>query len=434
MGPMTNALLLAATVIWWQPLESVFGSAAVALWCIVNTLLVIFALVPKRVNDLGRPTQTDGLALLTIARETSEELSIYLFAAPLMRALSRFEDGNYSGAKKLVTAALARAPESVLLRIMQAACYMSDGEYLAGLDAIEPLGSHSASEPANVRAAIYNNAAFGLVMSKIDAATDDTQLSEADRLSAESYRMYPCILEYRSTRALVLAATERAEESLQVLDYPLFQTATRRQRAQCEVTRAFALRQLKRFAESEDAAATAIRLDSSIVSVVRSLGVTPGPTARAISTVPRAKSSHVRVTAEQEPLDGTGQALARLAGIVLLLFGIVLGALVGLVIERNFGALLTMSTSASVGLTVTSLLSAFCCTVGYRLALYRPNRYGSAFSPNLWLVLTVAFGSLGLVLGAMAFLSPRSAGGNIAATACSFGLAGLCWKARDFRR
>jgi hypothetical protein len=84
-----------------------------------------------------------------------------------------------------------------------------------------------------------------------------------------------------------------------------------------------------------------------------------------------------------------------------------MGALVGLGIERNFGALLTMSTSASVGLTVTSLLSAFCCTVGYRLALYRPNRYGSVFSPNFWLVLTVAFGSLGLVLGAMSFLSQQ---------------------------
>jgi hypothetical protein len=102
--------------------------------------------------------------------------------------------------------------------------------------------------------------------------------------------------------------------------------------------------------------------------------------------------------------------------------------------KRNFGSLLTMSASASVGLTVLALLSAFCCTVGYRLALYRPNRYGSIVSPNLWLVLTVAFGSLGLVLGAMSFLSPRSVGGSIAATACSFAFAGLCWKARDLRK
>jgi tetratricopeptide (TPR) repeat protein len=434
MGPMTNALVLAATVIWWQPLESVFGSPAVALWCIVNALLVLFALVPKRVNDLGRLTQTDGLALLTISKKTSEELSIYLFAAPLMRALSRFEDGNYSGARKQVTAALAQAPESVLLRIMQAACSMSDGEYQAGLDAIAPLVSHATSEPANVRAAIYNNAAFGLVMSSIGVADDDPKLLEAERLSAESYRLYPCILEYRSTRALVLTATGRAEESLQLLDYPLFQAATTRQKAQAEVARAFALRQRNRFAEAEVAAATALRLEPSIICVVRSLGVTPDPTAPAVSLVPPAKPTHMPVTAEQEPLSGTAQALARLAGIILLVFGIALGALVGLGIERNFGSPLTISASASVGLTVLALLSAFCCTVGYRLALYRPNRYGSIVSPNLWLLLTVAFGSQGLVLGAMSFLSPRSAGGNIAATACSFAFAALCWKARDFRR
>jgi hypothetical protein len=94
---------------------------------------------------------------------------------------------------------------------------MWEAEYQAGLDAIAPLVSHSTSEPANVRATIYSSAAFGLVMSQIGVAGDDPGLLEADRLSAESYRLYPCILAYRSTRALVLAATGRAEESLQLL-------------------------------------------------------------------------------------------------------------------------------------------------------------------------------------------------------------------------
>jgi hypothetical protein len=429
MGPMTNILLAVATGIYWHPLESLVGSPAVNLWFVVSILLAGINLIPQRVNDLGRAVSTDGLALLSIPRLSAEQLSAYLIAVPLTRALCRYEAGNYSGASDLLTAAIAQAPENTVLRVMQSACYMWKNEYQAGLDCVAPLIGRCVCEPAHVRAAIYNNAALGLTMLKVGAAADDPQLFEAERLSAQSFGMYPCILEYRSTRALVLAARGYTEEACRLLDYPLFDTATRQQRAERELGMAFALHLQGKIAAAGTAAANALRLDPSVSGFVRSLGVRPDFTMKESSHSRSAKLVHKPVTFEQEPLGSVPSLLARIVGFVLSFIGAALAALaVWLAAKQHFAALLT---SFGVVLGVIALIAAFCFTVGCRLMLYRPNRHGSLVSPIVWTLLAVVFASLGIVMGAATLASGRKFGDAVLGIVCSFALAGLCWKARE---
>jgi hypothetical protein len=243
--------------------------------------------------------------------------------------------------------------------------------------------------------------------------------------------MYPCILDYRMTRALVLSATQRPLQALQLLAYPLFDTARPKQQAQHAAARAFAHRQLGNLPESEGAAALAVQLDASIISILRSLGITPSPTARAISPP---KPTYVPLTVEHEAVRGGNLVLARLAGAVLLLFGIGLFALIGLFFTRNFGSLGSMLRRALPVLLVFGLIGTFCSSVGYRLTFNRPGRNGSILSRHAWVVLAIVFAGMGLLACATAFAPKVGAGGAIATASCAFAFAALCWRARTMRR
>ena len=272
MGPATNALLVAATVVWWAPLEAVVGTPAITLWFAVNFLMTIINLIPQRIPVEGYVARTDGLQLLSIPRKTPAELSAYLFAAPLVRAFSRFEDDDFAGARLKVSQALEEAPDNVVLRVMQSACYISAGEYRVGLETLQPLLGRAVDETAYVRAAIYNNIAIGLVMSAHNTDACGPRLLEAERLSAAAFLLYPCVLEYRSTRAFVFTATGHAEQTLRLLDYSLYEAASARQRGHREAARAFALRHLHRLSEAEEAAAMAVRLYPPNRAMLRTLG------------------------------------------------------------------------------------------------------------------------------------------------------------------
>jgi tetratricopeptide (TPR) repeat protein len=429
MGPMTNVLFACATAVWWKPLVSFFGSPAVYLWLTVNLFLAALALYPQHVRDINYLVPSDGLALLQLPRRPRKELEVYLYSASLLRALSRYEDGDFVGALSLATKALARAPKIVALQLTQAASYLSNGDYQSGIDIVRPLLSGSGPQEANVRAALQINLAFGLVMSNIGLSADNPQLQEADRQSRDALKTYPCVLEYRCTRALVLAVTGRAEEALQILDYDHFDTGTRRQRAQRQAARAFALRMLNASQEAEEAAALAVQLDPAILRIVQSLGFSPKPGAKLIEPR-RGKPIVVAVAEELEPLSAGGTALARIAGVVLLVFGGALGALSSLGGFRQVESLPIVHWKAVVTILVLGLLSIFCLAVGYRLARNRPNHHGSMLPPSAWIALAGLFGAAGLGLLATAITAKVPLRGTLAPALGSLVFAALCWRMR----
>jgi hypothetical protein len=75
------------------------------------------------------------------------------------------------------------------------------------------------AEAAGLRAVIANNLAVAVWLRDIGSAQSKESTAWADELSARAFSMYPCILAYRSTRALILTATDRSEEALTLLQY-----------------------------------------------------------------------------------------------------------------------------------------------------------------------------------------------------------------------
>ncbi len=273
MGPATNILLAIGTAAFWPQLVGPFGTALLSMWIITNALLAMQSLTPCRFSHAGQMLNTDGLALLQLPRATSEQLEPYLFTAPLLRAFSRFEAQDYAAARSICAKALERVPDNVHLRVLLAASCSHAYDPARSLALLRPLLQSHAEEQASVRAAVENNAAFALLMSNPKAGYDARSLLEADRLSANAFSMYPCVLAYRSTRALVLTAAGRPDQALALLEYSHYDTAERVQRGQRETARAFALHVLGREADSQRAAAEAIRLDAQAAALLKRLEV-----------------------------------------------------------------------------------------------------------------------------------------------------------------
>jgi Zn-dependent protease len=273
MGPATNALLVVIASANWPDMVASVGVPLLSLWIITNALLALQSLVPRRFSHAGEMLSTDGLALLQIPRSTPEQLESYLFTASLLRAYARFERREYSGARDICLKGLEHAPDNLQLRVLLTACYSYLHKHASSLSLLMPLLKQYANADAGVRAAIENNTAFALLMSRPSAGYDSDMLIEADRLSASAFALYPCVLAYRSTRSLILTATGRPDQALDLLAYPHYATAERIPRGHCAIARAFALHRLGHATESQQAAAEAARLNPDNVGILAVLGV-----------------------------------------------------------------------------------------------------------------------------------------------------------------
>lgn len=285
MGPLTNVALAGLTALYWTELLPLFGLPILSLWCITNALLALQSLMPRRFTHLSERLSTDGLALLQIPRCTPEQLESYLFTGPLLRAYVLFENGDYASARAVCNEALERVPGNVHLRVLISTCRSYQHDYAGALVLLRPLLQSQINADSQIRVAIENNTAFALLMSDPGAPRDGDTLEEADQLSARVFALYPCVLPYRSTRALVLAATGRPELALALLEYSHYATADRTQRAHCETARAFALANAHRHDESQQAAAEAVKLHAETAGFLKILGVRAPPAASSQQTL-----------------------------------------------------------------------------------------------------------------------------------------------------
>lgn len=276
MGPLTNVLLALAVAAWWKPLASVMGPPAASTWILVNAAIAFFNLVPRRGAGIGGNSyRSDGLALVQIPRTPDSELDIYRVSALMVRALARFEVEDFVSAQLAFEQAMRRAPDNPHIVLGLSACKISLGRYSEGRELLTPLVERrDLGNP--LRVVVLNNMAFALAMSNGSQVTDVEQWARADLLSGEVMTLFPCVLEYRTTRALVLAGAQQPEQALRLLEYMNYDKGKPRQTSTREAVRAFALRKLGRAEEAERAAALALRLSPGILQDLEVLGFTPG--------------------------------------------------------------------------------------------------------------------------------------------------------------
>ena len=260
MGPATNVLLIATPVILWNSLVRVINPNILILWMVYNALLALANLVPHRTRQSGRQHRSDGLQLLQIPFKKRADLVTYLSASSLVTALMLFADEDYAAARDAANQGLARLPANPWLSITLSACHINLGDYEAARNVIEPLLDASTTESPALQAAVANNLGIAIWLRDWNTAQNAESTLRAEDLSNRAYTQYPCVLAYRSTRALLLTATDRAEEALALLDYSNYERGSKYDRGDHQFARAFASRQLNRTEDADRALAAGLNL------------------------------------------------------------------------------------------------------------------------------------------------------------------------------
>jgi hypothetical protein len=275
MGPVTNIVLIAAAVMFWNRLAQVLDSNLLVLWILYNSILVVSSLLPHRSRHSARLVRSDGLQLLQIPFETAAQTATAFGNTYAGVALVAFNDADYAGAREICLKGFPRLPGNPYLSIMLSACHINMGDYESGRAVIEPVLDSAATLSSEIRAALENNLALAFWLRDFNSALQSQSALRGDALSDHAYKMYPCVLTYRSTRALLLAATHRAEDALALLEYRNYERGTPEERGNREISRAFALRQLNRSSEAQQALNTGLHLCKKRLPWLTTVGLLP---------------------------------------------------------------------------------------------------------------------------------------------------------------
>ncbi len=271
MGPMTNFFLIAPVLVFWRSLSNLVDANVLILWIVYNALMAGGNLWPRRSRVSGRPT--DGLQLLQTPFKKSQPLAEALDLGAVGACFVRFKDGDYAGAKHICIEGLRRLPENPWLLTLLSACHINLGEYESARVSIDPLLDSSARLQPLLRAAVQNNIALAVWLRDFNAIELGESLQRASALTADNYMRFPCVLTHRSTHALLLTASKRPEEALELLAYMNYDRGSRSDRSHREISRAFALRQLGRHDEAEQALSCAFKLQRERLPYLRTLGL-----------------------------------------------------------------------------------------------------------------------------------------------------------------
>jgi tetratricopeptide (TPR) repeat protein len=224
MGPGANALMVWATVHFWEAAARTCGVVALIAWSYVNVLMAFSNLVPFQFSEGGVPYRSDGLALWRILRNQFKA-SDYAVSAPLMRVVACLDRRDYARAIPICEAALERDPDNLGVLLLLALCHHNSHDSPRALQLIEPLLLRSDLN-ALLRAYVQQLKVLALLVVFATRPPDDLQSGELDRLAAETFECVPCDLSIRSARALVLLSRGRPHEALALLEYVHYDRGT----------------------------------------------------------------------------------------------------------------------------------------------------------------------------------------------------------------
>lgn len=272
MGPVTNLCLMAAAIVFWHPLAKVVDSNITLLWIAHNAFMAAENLWPRQTTRAGRRYPTDGMQLLQIPFRNAEALAEGLALGDAGAISTTYNDGDYEIARQICIIGLERSPGNSWLGLFLSACHTNLGDYESARSFSEPLVDSTAVDPP-FQAAAANNTAIALWLRDFNQPLREKSLSRADALTTMVFAKYPCVLAYRSTRALLLADTDRAQEALALLEYVNYEHGTAENLSHREIARAFALRKLGRRAEAEQALADALKQKRPQLPLLRTIGL-----------------------------------------------------------------------------------------------------------------------------------------------------------------
>lgn len=218
MGPATHLVLIALPLSLLESAPRPIMSGYVVIWVLYNVFFLVINVIPYRSRRLGSG-RTDGLALLMIPLLKKQDLSIYLSSMELVAALELYNGADFAGARDICVEELRHQPQSEWALLLLSACQIRMGDYESARHTLQQNGDFSHIKTPTMRAAYMNNFALAEWFLDPTASQDSASMVRANEFSEQAFLIFPCVLSYRSTRAMIMAATNRAKEALHLLEY-----------------------------------------------------------------------------------------------------------------------------------------------------------------------------------------------------------------------
>lgn len=260
-GPAANLCVMWLSAHYWSTTSMLLGERGTMFWVFLNGLVGIGNLFPFRSNQQGQPVRSDGLGLIQIPRQPWAQLRRYLANASISRALHRYRRRNYAGARSDCLLALSRDPANDTARCLLSSCLARENLFDESRKALAPVLDRGAV-PILLAWAKLNAAAA--MMLDDDAQSEAT----ADRLSKEAYEAFPCLVGFRTDRALILTWIGDPEGALAILDYEHFESAPAAERGERACGQALAFLLLGRTADADRHMAVARALEAVQLDLV----------------------------------------------------------------------------------------------------------------------------------------------------------------------
>lgn len=267
-GPLFNLACAGAVYAWLQQSGGAlptYPKLAAELFVIFNALLGAANLLPFQATTPYGVMSSDGRSIFEAFAMTDEQVDEAVGQTFFVVAYFEYLFGSKAAVVAMVDPVIDSGDADIAVKILASAAYAETGNLDKGIRLCRAALEADDLDRAQ-RAALLNNLAYALQFKKTPDA-----LEEAEQISSEAYSLFPMSLAIRSTRALVLVATDREREALALTRDRRFRIEPKPTQAHVLCTQATAYSQLGEAERAAESLAAAARLapDSDRVAKTR---------------------------------------------------------------------------------------------------------------------------------------------------------------------
>jgi len=226
-GPLVDCFLAFAALVVLFRISSPWLLAVVRMFLAANIFVLLFGLLPRKVNIAGTSTSSDGLALLTVPFMSRLKINKEIEAYYLWEGYNYSMRGRTEDARQSYEKGLACFPNSVAIQNEMGGALLALGKYVEARNLFVQLRKSSDLKPVeNIR--LLNDIATADIM-----IGRKELLEEADAFSKIVCENMPWQTEFKWTRGLVLVEKGNIEQGLALLKEVIDKLETSHRKAIC---------------------------------------------------------------------------------------------------------------------------------------------------------------------------------------------------------
>jgi hypothetical protein len=210
-GPLVNFLLIFVAMILLFNISLPWLLAVVRSFLVANIFVLLFGLLPRKVNIAGTITPSDGLALLITPFMSQSKINQKIEGYYAWEGYSYYTRGRIEDAKRSYKRGLEHFPNSFAIQNEMGGALLAFGKYVEARNLFVQLRKSTDLKPVEIIRLLHNIATADIMIGGKEL------LEEAEAFSKTACENMPWQTEFKWTRGLVLVKKGHIEQGLILL-------------------------------------------------------------------------------------------------------------------------------------------------------------------------------------------------------------------------